>query len=88
LETKTDEIRLHFLSLRFGSKIYTKLEATSKKLPTQYIHHNRPQNTLHSVDPNYIYQELSTLINKLKEENYLLVQNIKENKKLHTLSQK
>ena len=87
LDTKTDEIRLHFLTLRLGSKVYTDFYDPKKKLPSQYIHNNKIHNSLHTVADSYIYQKISTLITTLQKDKYIAIQNSKDNKKLHTLSQ-
>jgi hypothetical protein len=74
--------------LRLGSKIYDEFGDPTKKLPSQYIHHNTIHNAFHKVDGEYIYQKLSIMNDTLKKDDYLLIQDIKENETLQALSKK
>lgn len=86
METHTDEIRLHFLSIRFGSQMYTELWDKEMDTTSQYIHHDKTHNFLHEVDPDYIQQKVLMLIQKLQDEKYICIHDIQENKQLAQLA--
>ena len=87
LETEPDEIRGHFLSLRLGTTIYSKL-SKEKELPTQYIHSDKP--LLESkVYTNFdMLQDIDILINRLKDKDYKIVRDVSKWEDLEKLRNK
>ncbi len=77
LDTEPDEIRGHFLTLRLGTTIFDKM-FKEKEIPTQYIHSDKPL----LENPKYsnleMLNDISFLINKLKEKKYKIVKDVKD----------
>jgi radical SAM superfamily enzyme YgiQ (UPF0313 family) len=61
LETRTEEIRLHHLALRMGSRLY---DAHPSQPSTQYIHHGRQNQNLSLIH----HEKLSALMAGLTQE--------------------
>ncbi len=75
LETEPDEIRGHFLALRLGTKIYDK-QIQENKLPSQYIHHDKPLLENKTYSNEEMLKDIQVLIQKLKEKDYKIVREV------------
>ncbi|MDO8507910.1 MAG: B12-binding domain-containing radical SAM protein [bacterium] len=84
LETKTDEIRLHFYALRYGSALHDKYSRKSKN-SAQYLHNGSPSSDLNGLDKDYMQTEVNKLVKKLEEDGYIVVRNQEESKKLEKM---
>lgn len=76
----SDEIRLHYLSLRLGTDIYNK---NNNNDFSQYIHSAEPSGVLTKIDKGYIISKISNLISRLEAKNYHF---IKESEDINKLS--
>jgi len=63
----SDEIRLHYLSLRLGTDIYNKNNSNDF---SQYIHSDTPSGKLTDVDKDFVISETNNLIKRLTAKNY------------------
>jgi len=79
----SQEIRLHFLSLRLGSALYH--QYGNDNLLTQYIHHSNPNNFLTKISQDIFLENIRILINNLKNKGYKIVYNAKDFNDLKTL---
>lgn len=79
LDLEPHEIRIHYLSIRFWSKIFEKTDNTSWLIPKQYIHSKPPVEK--GAISEIIEKSISSLINKLQTKNYKPINNIEENAK-------
>ena len=75
----SDEIRLHYLSLRLGTDIYNK---NGNSDFSQYIHSNAPQEKLTNIDKKFIIDEVDKLIKRLEDKNYYFIKQAEKIKKL------
>lgn len=66
----SDEIRLHYLSLRLGTDIYNKNDNHDF---SQYIHSSSPSGLLTNIDKELIINKINGLITRLEEKDYSLV---------------
>lgn len=87
LETEPDEVRGHFLSLRLGTKIYNNLSKKGK-LPTQYIHSDKPLLKNKEYSNSELMQDVDVLINNLLDKDYRIVRNVKQWEDLENLRNK
>ncbi len=87
LETEPDEVRGHFLSLRLGTTIYNNL-SKKNKIPTQYIHSNKPLLENEDYTNNELLQDVDSLVNQLEKRDYKIVRNVKEWQNLEKLRNK
>lgn len=71
LENPTDEIRLHFLTLRLGSFLYEKFHIDTK----QFIHNSKQNINISGINSQIIEDSLSRIITSLKSQGYVLVIN-------------
>ena len=62
LETRTDEIRLHHLALRMGSRLY---DAYPAQPSSQYIHHGRPNQNLSGIPGDRLMEMIGRLTQEL-----------------------
>lgn len=76
----SDEIRLHYLSLRLGTDIYNK---NNNNNFSQYIHSAEPSGVLTNIGKGYIISKISDLIGRLEAKNYHF---IKESEDINKLS--
>lgn len=75
----SDEIRLHYLSLRLGTDIYNK---NGNNEFSQYIHSDAPQETLTNLDKKFITEEVDKLIKRLEKKNYFIIKKADDISKL------
>ncbi len=87
LEVQPDEIRGHFLTLRLGTKIYESL-SKKEKLPTQYIHSDKPLLENQEYHNTELLQDIDILIKKLEKEGYRIIRNTQEWQDLEKLRNK
>lgn len=87
LETEPDEIRGHFLSLRLGTKIYNNL-SKKNKLPTQYIHSDKPLLENEEYSNSELMQDVDILVNELEKRDYKIVRKVNEWEDLEKLRNK
>lgn len=71
LENPTDEIRLHFLTLRLGSFLYEKFHIDTR----QFIHNSKQNINISGINSQIIEGSLSRIITSLKSQGYVLVTN-------------
>lgn len=71
VENPTDEIRLHFLTLRLGSFLYDKFHIDTK----QFIHNSTQNINVSGVDSQFIQNSVERIINSLQSQGYVLVCN-------------
>lgn len=71
IENPTDEIRLHFLTLRLGSFLYDKFHIDTK----QFIHNSTQNINVTGVDSQFIQDSLERIIKSLQNQGYVLVCN-------------
>lgn len=62
LETRTEEIRLHHLALRMGSRLY---DAYPAQPSSQYIHHGRQNQNLSGMTPEQVSAAIEGLVKEL-----------------------
>lgn len=84
IENPTDEIRLHFLTLRLGSFLYDKFHIDTK----QFIHNSTQNINISGVDANFIQKSLERIINSLISQGYILVTNPEDFIEVEKLKQK
>jgi len=73
LETEPEEIRIHYLSPRVGTKFHN----PNNSLQSQYIHHDSPQGTV-NCDLSEIYSGIANLTEELRKRGYLIIQDMTE----------
>lgn len=71
LENPTDEIRLHFLTLRLGSFLYEKFHIDTR----QFIHNSKQNINISGINSQVIEDSLARIITSLKSQGYVLVTN-------------
>lgn len=71
IENPTQEVRLHFLSLRLGSFLYDKFHIDTK----QFIHNAKQNINVSGIDSILIEESVLRIINSLKKQGYVLVSN-------------
>lgn len=71
LENPTDEIRLHFLTLRLGSFLYEKFHIDTR----QFIHNSKQNINISGLNSQIIEDSLSRIISALQSQGYVLVSN-------------
>lgn len=76
LETKTPEIRIHYLTLRAGAPL--SLAHTNGDIPSQYIHSNKPHSGLDRVAPAYLQSALGEFIQNIKRSGYVVLRDSAE----------
>ena len=89
LELEPDEIRIHFLTLKVGTKIYDDLSKKGERISqySQYIHSNKP-NIKNTLSKEIILKKIKELTCNLKKKNYLIIDDIKEFRDLDKLKEK
>jgi len=83
LKTQSEEIRLHFLSLRMGSQYYE--DYGEKNLTQQYIHNNKSNVQIDHVPYEYIQKRTQELAEKLESIDYTIVRNAAEFRNLEKI---
>lgn len=71
IENPTDEVRLHFLSLRLGSFLYDKFNINTK----QFIHNAKQNVNVSGISSQLIEESVDRIITSLKSQGYVLVTN-------------
>lgn len=71
LENPTDEIRLHFLTLRLGSFLHNKFHIDTK----QFIHNHKQNLNISGLDSQLISASVERIISSLLQKGYVLVSN-------------
>lgn len=71
LENPTDEIRLHFLTLRLGSFLHNKFHIDTK----QFIHNHKQNLNISGLDSQLISASVERIISSLLQKGYVLVNN-------------
>lgn len=71
IENPTQEIRLHFLSLRLGSFLYNQFNIHTK----QFIHNSKQNINISGIDSQLIEKSLFRIITSLKNQGYVLISN-------------
>lgn len=71
LENPTDEIRLHFLTLRLGSFLHNKFHIDTK----QFIHNHKQNLNISGLDSQLIAASVERIISSLLQKGYVLVSN-------------
>ncbi|EKE30297.1 MAG: Fe-S oxidoreductase [uncultured bacterium (gcode 4)] len=77
LELEPDEIRLHYLSIRFWSRIFNEAIEKTSNLPKQYIH-GKPQIIKGSVS-EIVDASVQRLIIRLRESGFSVISDANEN---------
>ncbi len=85
LNTESDEIRAHYLSLRAGTELCPKPDGA---IPSQYIHHSQPDSKLSICSPEQITADVSYLTQELQKKGYLAIRDAAEWRSLAKLKQK
>jgi radical SAM superfamily enzyme YgiQ (UPF0313 family) len=75
----SDEIRLHYLSLRLGTDIYNKNNSNDF---SQYIHSAEPSGVLTDIDKGFITGKINDLIGRLEAKNYHFIRESEDISKL------
>lgn len=75
----SDEIRLHYLSLRLGTDIYNMNDNNDF---SQYIHSDIPSGKLTDIDKDFVISETDNLINRLTAKNYHFIRQAEDINKL------
>ena len=70
-ENPTDEIRLHFLTLRLGSYLHQKFNIQTK----QFIHNSKQNLNISGISSQLITESLDRILNSLKNQGYTIVFN-------------
>lgn len=70
-ENPTQEVRLHFLSLRLGSFLYDKFHIDTK----QFIHNSKQNVNVSGISSDLIEQSVARIISSLQSQGYVLVCN-------------
>lgn len=81
LNNPTQEIRIHFLSLRLGSYLYDKFNINTK----QFIHNPKQNVNISGLDSKIIEDSVSRIIENLQNKGYVLVTNPEEFKDVEKL---
>lgn len=76
LATQSEEIRIHYLSLRLGSEFYE--EYGDLSLPEQYIHSPGTNVKTHQLDNEYLNEKVLELLHKLESMGYIVVRNSRQ----------
>lgn len=84
IENPTDEIRLHFLTLRLGSFLYEKFHIDTK----QFIHNSTQNINISGVNAQFIKNSLERIISSLISQGYILVCNPDDFIEVEKLKQK
>jgi len=71
LNNPTDEIRLHFLTLRLGSFLHNKFHIDTK----QFIHNHKQNLNISGLDSQLISASVERIISSLLQKGYVLVSN-------------
>ena len=85
LEMGSEEIRLHHLAIRMGSRIY---DDHSDLVSTQYIHQGAQNQNLCEVSPDRIQKTVETVTNTLETRGYAVVHHPDEFIDLDVLTQR
>ena len=70
METQTDEVRLHLLSIRLGSELH---DQHSDLQTSQYIHESSPNTNLTKVSTEYLVKRREDFIKQLESVGYTCV---------------
>ena len=84
-DTQTDEIRIHYLALRLGSKLQ-KEHPYDDRNNFQYIHNNHQNVNLSKLSQTYIQNKVTELLKQLINENYFLVESQLDIDKLNSIN--
>lgn len=82
LEAASEEIRLHFLTLRLGSILERETIHTET---AQFIHNSKQNLNISGLDPLLIEQSTQRILNSLVAKGYSVVKNAEDFKNIHEL---
>lgn len=85
LSTRTDEIRLHHLSVRMGSQYF---EQYADIPSTQYIHNGGQNQNLSNVEKSYVKDTIEMLVSELEKDGYATVRHPDDFKNIDALREK
>lgn len=84
IENPTQEIRLHFLSLRLGSFLYNKFHIDTK----QFIHNPKQNINISGIESQLIEESVARIISSLQQQGYILVCNPEDFINVQSLQEK
>jgi radical SAM superfamily enzyme YgiQ (UPF0313 family) len=86
LASQSDEIRLHYLALRLGSRLYNEFAGEVPNPPSQYIHGDKPNLNATAVEQFLLVDKVNALIAELGNLGYILIRNQRDLAKLNRRS--
>lgn len=84
LSNPTEEIRLHFLTLRLGSILHKKIKGFETP---QFIHNSKQNFNISGLDSELIEKSLHRILKELSAQGYAIVKNAHEFKDIQKLKQ-